>query len=299
MRGSARVRERVLLVMLSLARVSKCGECFERTLNILAHERAATFLNSNSFCTSKAPLASGRVQAKQFFHLHGDTSHSKQTRMSSKWSDPACRIALAGVRCFLDLVTDRDGIDNQLDIFFSISLPVSLAFFSIMIGDILAFHTFRSKQVVVGVNRSVLALLNGCEAWQMISMCQLEESRPLAQLFVCIFWVFVTAVIPEKFHLQWLPAAFMLVVIACDLLNFKHQPSGFAVSLYAFVAFSCAVTDSKFVKYFVHVCIISIDFYQHDCVLSGMILMVAVSRIGVAMSYNAELSAGLPVPCMP
>lgn len=133
----------------------------------------------------------------------------------------------------------------------------------------------------------------------MISLCQLEDSRPLAQLFVCIFWVTLMFWIPEKFHLQWLPASFVSMVIFCDMLSFKNRPSASVVLLYAFVALICAVSNYKFVKYFVHLCIISIHFYHHDCALSGMIMMVAVSRIGVAMSYNVEMSDGLPVPCMP
>jgi hypothetical protein len=231
--------------------------------------------------------------------LNDDLSRLKHSNSLSIWHESACRIALAGFRCFLALVTNRKATENPFDIFFSISLPISLAFFSIMIGDILALKVFKSKSIQSDVERSVLTMLNVFEAWQMISICQSEEIRPLVQLFLCILWVFVILLIPDNLRSHWLSALLIIVSMCVDVLNFKHQPSRIAVILYASATVSGAVTNSKFVKYFVHLSIILVNFYRHDCMLSGMILMVAVSRIGVAMAYDAEMSGGLPVPCIP
>jgi hypothetical protein len=202
----------------------------------------------------------------------------------------------------LDLHLDRTQTDNQYETFFFTSLPVALAFFSVMVGDILTLKKFRPNQKPNSVNRGVLALFNGCEAWQMISICYFEESRPLVQLFVCMCSVLVVLSIPEHLRSQ-LFSAFIVLFCFCyehDVLNFQKHRSGFAISLCALAAVSCALTSSTFLKYCLHFPIVFAHFFHHDCMLSGMLLLAAVSRIGVAvaMAYDAELSGGLPVPCL-
>jgi hypothetical protein len=222
--------------------------------------------------------------------------------VAASMPEPALRIALAVVRCLLDLLLARTQADNQYETFFFIVLPVSLAFFSVMVGDILTLKKFRSIQKPNSVNRSVLALLNGCEAWQMISICHFEEGRPLAQLFICICSVLVLSSIPEHLRSHLLSASFVLFCFCYehDVLNFQKHRSGFAISLYALAAVSCALTSSTFLKYCLHLSIVFAHFRHHDCMLSGMILMAAVSRIGVAvaMAYDAGLPGGLPAPCL-
>jgi len=222
--------------------------------------------------------------------------------VAASMPEPALRIALAIVRCLLDLLLARTQADNQYETFFFIALTVSLAFFSAMIGDILTSKNFRSIQKSNSANRGVLALLNGCEAWQVISICHFEESRPMAQLLVCICLVLVMSSIPEYLPSQLL-SAFLVLFCFCyehEVLNFQKHRSGFAISLYALVAVGCALTTSTFLKYSLHLCIVFAHFRHHDCMLSGMILMAAVSRIGVAvaMAYDAGLSGGLPAPCL-
>ena len=226
---------------------------------------------------------------------------SRQTlanRDSIIWSESACRIALAGVRCMLGLLSDKKQTYSQFDKCFAISLPVSLAFFTVMIGDMLASKAskFHLKAGRPEVNRSTLAFLCGCETWQMVSMCLLEDSRPLAQLLIFCLVVIVMVSIPEKHSLQWFSAAVVLSYVCVDVFSSDQRPSRLAFVLYASAAICGAVANSKFFKYFIHFCIVAIDFYRNDCMLSGMIMMVAVSRIGVAMAHNADVSGGLPVP---
>ncbi len=216
-------------------------------------------------------------------------------------SEPALRVVLASVRCILDLYSNQARTNDQYETFFFIALPVSTAFLSVMVGDILALKKFRSSQKLSGANRGVMALLNGFEAWQMISICHFEESRPLAQLFVCVCLVLAMKSL-AKFPFSQLFSAFFVLFCFCyehEPFNFQKHGSGVAIILYASVAMSCTVTRSIFLKYCLHLCIIFVDFYHHDCMLSGMILMIAVSRIGlaIAMSYDTELSGGLPAPC--
>ena len=214
------------------------------------------------------------------------------------WSELAFRVALAGIRSLLGFFSDREGTGSQFDKCFYISLPVSLAFLTVMAGDLLSSKGSKFILRSDEVNRRALALLCGCETWQMISMCLLEESRLLAQLIVPICLAIVMALFPQNLGLQWLSAVFALLCVCFEVLIMNEQPSGFSIFLYASVAVSGAATDSKFLKYFIHFCIVAVDFYRHDCILSGMIMMVAVSRIGVAMAHNADVSSSLPVPCM-
>jgi hypothetical protein len=228
----------------------------------------------------------------------GDDNMAKKPDGSTIWSETAFRVALAGVRCFLAFCSDRKGTDSQFDKCFYISLPVSLAFLTVMVGDILASKGSKFIPRSDEVNRRALALLCGCETWQMISMCLLEESHPLAQLITSICLAIVMASFPQNLGLQWLSAVFALLCVCFEVLIMNERPAGFLVFLYASVAVSGAATNSKFFKYFIHFCIVAIDFYRNDCMLPGMIMMVAVSRIGVAMAHNADVSGGLPVPCM-
>ena len=219
---------------------------------------------------------------------------------SISWSESACRIALAGVRCMLGLLSDKKQTYSQFDKCFAISLPVSLAFFTVMIGDMIASKAskFHLKAGRPEVNRSTLAILSGCETWQMVSMCLLEDSSPLAQLLI-FFLVVIVVSIPENHGLQWFSAAVMLSYVCVDVLSLDQRPSRVAFVLYASAAICGAVVNSKFLKYFIHFGIIAIDFYQQDCMLSGMIMMVAVSRIWATVVYNFDVSGAFPAPCMP
>ena len=105
--------------------------------------------------------------------------------------------------------------------------------------------------------------------------------------------------IPEKHSLQWFSAAVVLSYVCVDVLSSDQRPSRLAFVLYASAAICGAVVNSKFFKYFIHFGIIAINFYQQDCMLSGMIMMVAVSRIGVTVAYNLDVSGTFPAPCMP
>ena len=121
----------------------------------------------------------------------------------------------------------------------------------------------------------------------------------LACMLACICLVIFMASIPESIRSKWLSAVFVLVCVCSEVVHFHNRLSRIFVSLYALVAVSGAVTNSKMFKYSVHLFIVSVNFYNYDCMFSGMILMVAVSRIGIAMAYDAESSGGLPVPCIP
>ncbi len=224
-------------------------------------------------------------------------------------SEPVLRFVLASVRCLLELYSDRTRGDNHYESFFFIALPVSLAFFSVMIGDILALKKFRSNQKTDVANRGVLALLHGCEAWQMISICHFEESRPLAQLLFCVCLVFVMGLIPDCHRSQLLSACLVLICFCYEheVLNFEKHRSGFLITLYALVVVGCAASRSTFLKYCLHLCIVIVDFHNHDCMFSGMILMAAVSRIGVAIAMKCDAKSltltpkpcGVSAPCMP
>jgi hypothetical protein len=232
-------------------------------------------------------------------HTRNNLSRAKKANGSNIWPEIVFRVALASFRCLLNFYSDRKQTRNQFDTFVYISLPVSLAFLSVMAGDILEYKLFRRSEGASCYNRNVFALLNGCEFWQMISICHLDESRPFSHLLACICLVIFMASIPESIRSKWLSAVFVLVCVCSDAVHFHKRLSRIFVSMYALVAVSGAVTNSKMFKYLVHLFIISVSFYNYDCMLSGMILMVAVSRIGIAMAYDAESSGGLPVPCIP
>ena len=176
---------------------------------------------------------------------------------------------------FFGVCSDRKGTDSQFDNFFYISLLVSLAFLTLMVGDILASKGSKFIPRSDEVNRRALALLCGCETWQKILMCLLEESHLLAQLITSICLAIVMASFPQNLGVQWLPAVFVLLCVCFEVGIMNERPSGFLVFLYASVAVSGAATNSKFFKYFIHFCIVTIDFYRNDCMLSRMIMMVA------------------------
>jgi hypothetical protein len=178
---------------------------------------------------------------------------------------PGWRSMFFGVR------SDCKGTNSQFDNFFYISLPVSLAFLTLMVGDILASKGSKFIPRSDVVNRRALALLCGCETWQMILMCLLEEILLLAQLITSICLAIVMALFPQNLGVKWLPAVFVLLCVCFEVGIMNERPSGFLVFLYA----SVAATNSKFFKYLIHFCIVTIDFYRNDCMLSHMIMMVA------------------------
>jgi hypothetical protein len=213
---------------------------------------------------------------------------------SITWSEPAFRVFLAVVRFFLCFCMDRkQSGPTHFQQFFAISLPASLAFFTVMIGDILAFQRSKLHLGEDAVNRSAMVLLRGYEIWQMVSIFVLEESFTILHLIICIAVVIIIRFVPEDVCQPSLFAAFMCVtVVCCDVLSFNHRHSGFMVVFAVLLTVASIIMNSYCLRYCIHFCLIFNEFRRQDCLMSGMITMIAVSQFGVNIAQSVDKSKG-------